>query len=315
MHLIHLFNIPQGIPVKNEYCRLLVLFISLKEEFVPIMRLKLHLIFVILIGWVAVGCEENKPFNTRVNYYNVSYGPDPLHTMDVALPKNRTVENTPVVIFIHGGGWHHGDKYLCQTEMNQMANYGIAAVSVNYRLAYGSNPASSPDCSDDIRLAIDYIISQSAEWEISPERFGLAGHSSGGHLALYTSYVYNADNVIKACVAGAAPADLWDSTQLAIPDMYTYITAYVNQSILDSNMYKMASPYWVASYNEVPTLLIYGENDEYVPYSIGMKLKAKLDALGVENQFTTLPGASHVWTNAENDQTRLQTIQWFQDHL
>jgi acetyl esterase/lipase len=279
------------------------------------MRPQFNSIVFLLVWLVIAGCNEDQPFNTRVNYYNVSYGPDPLHTMDVALPKNRTVENTPVVIFIHGGGWHHGDKYLCQTDMNITANYGLAAVSINYRLAYGSNPASSPDCSDDIRLAIDYIISQSATWEISPERFGLAGHSSGGHLALYTAYVYNGDNVIKGCMAGAAPVDLWDSTQLAIPDMYTYITTYVNQPIQDSNMYKLASPYWVASYNEVPTLLIYGANDEYVPYTVGQKMKTKLDALGVENQFITLPGANHIWTSDENNQTRLETIQWFQAHL
>ncbi|EEK70401.1 endo-1,4-beta-xylanase B [Bacillus mycoides] len=36
---------------------------------------------------------------------------------------------------------------------------------------------------DDMRLAIDYIVNQSYEWNLNPQNIGVMGDSAGGYLA------------------------------------------------------------------------------------------------------------------------------------
>lgn len=66
---------------------------------------------------------------------NVSYGSDPAQVMDVQLPAGRE-SGTPVVVFIHGGGWSGGDKNVFQpVDIQKFTARGHATVNINYRLA------------------------------------------------------------------------------------------------------------------------------------------------------------------------------------
>ena len=72
-----------------------------------------------------------------------------------------------------------------------------------------------PDLPNDIKKAVDFIASKSDLWKVSNSRFGLVGHSAGGHLALITSYAFN-DGKIKACASWAGPLNFVDEDQLVI---------------------------------------------------------------------------------------------------
>ncbi len=113
--------------------------------------------------------------------------------MDIALPENRTT-NTPLVILIHGGAWVLGDKSYFASDIQQFADAGIACATINYSFASNAKNIHHNEIVADIRKAVDFIASKSAELQISPDKFGLAGHSAGGHLALITSYTKNQDS-------------------------------------------------------------------------------------------------------------------------
>ena len=116
---------------------------------------------------------------------------DALLTLDVyAPPAATTCSRLPVVVWVHGGGWHTGDKG------NQMVNkvplftgQGYLLVSINYRLS--PTPVANPDPgrllhpvhTQDVASAVAWLRSNIARWGGDGQKIALLGHSAGAHLA------------------------------------------------------------------------------------------------------------------------------------
>lgn len=111
---------------------------------------------------------------------DVPYGPAGAeNTLDV---QYQAGEPSPLIVFVHGGGWEKGDKkagtrLLARFSANYAANYAYA--SINYRLAPN---ASIKDAASDVAQAVAYLQKHAAEYSIDPKRIGLMGHSAGAHL-------------------------------------------------------------------------------------------------------------------------------------
>lgn len=86
----------------------------------------------------------------------------------------------PVVVDIHGGAWCSGDLADGQGRNEALAGAGIAAVAINFR----HGPDGYPSSLADINYAIRWVKTHAAELRIRPDRVGLSGNSSGGHLAM-----------------------------------------------------------------------------------------------------------------------------------
>lgn len=111
---------------------------------------------------------------------DVEYGrPDgkPLH-LDIYLPPTTSAEPLPVVVWMHGGAWIHGNKDRCPFAF--LAGEGYAVVSINYRLAdVAIFPAQIHDC----KAAIRWIRGHAEKYGFDPTRIAATGGSAGGHLA------------------------------------------------------------------------------------------------------------------------------------
>ncbi|MCG9910693.1 MAG: alpha/beta hydrolase [Flavobacteriales bacterium] len=261
--------------------------------------------------------ENQLDFTKKQTLYGITYGPHSRHKLDIALPANRTTQ-TPVVIFIHGGAWVAGDKSVFAQDIQDYADQGMACATINYRFANENKNIHHPELIADIRRAVDFIVSKSDKWMVSTSRFGLVGHSAGGHLSLATAYQLNGDGKIKACASWAGPVDLLDADQRAISIAPELFDVYVGTSLntpQDSLLYQNASPFWTVNTTSAPTLLVYASEDELVPYSNGLKMKTKLENLGVVSQFAPLTGASHTWSGTYLQEARTTTMSWFQQNL
>ena len=75
-----------------------------------------------------------------------SSSPDPaacLCLLDIHLPEG--VDNPPLVMFIHGGGWRQGDRK--KNKLDWLPAHGYAVASIEYRLSQeGVFPAQIHDC-------------------------------------------------------------------------------------------------------------------------------------------------------------------------
>ncbi|MEI9960259.1 MAG: alpha/beta hydrolase [Limisphaerales bacterium] len=87
----------------------------------------------------------------------------------------------PLVIWIHGGGWHGGDKETSGASLAlQFLPHGFALASLDYRYTYDAPfPAQIEDCNK----ALVWLRLNAKKYHLDPDRVGVVGHSAGAHLA------------------------------------------------------------------------------------------------------------------------------------
>lgn len=261
--------------------------------------------------------EKNLDTAKQQTLWEIKYGSHTRNTLNIALPANRT-NNTPVVIFIHGGAWMFGDKSVHVPEIEKFAKAGIACATINYRFASQVTGIHHPALSNDVRAAIDFIASKATLWGISDNRFGLVGQSAGGHLALLTAYTLNTDNRIKACAGWAGVVNLLDTAQMAVTGGELVGKTYMGFSLkthADTLRYREASPYYMATPTSVPTFMLHGTKDIAVPYSSVLNMQQHLNELGVENRLKVFDGGGHLWFGNDLETARTLTIEWFKAKL
>ena len=249
--------------------------------------------------------------------WEIKYGSHTRNTLNIALPANRS-EQTPVVIFIHGGAWMFGDKSVHIAEMEKFAKAGVACAAINYRFASDVTGVHHPALPNDVRAAVDFIASKAPSWGVAANRFGLVGQSAGGHLALLTSYTLNNDGRIKACASWAGVVNLLDEAQIAITGAPLVSKTYVGCALntpSDTLRYREASPYFMATSGSVPTFLLHGTKDIGVPYSSVVNMQQHLTEMGVENRMKVFEGGGHLWFGNELETARTLTIDWFKEKL
>ncbi|KAA0918631.1 alpha/beta hydrolase [Dietzia sp. ANT_WB102] len=94
----------------------------------------------------------------------------------------------PVVVLIHGGGWKDslGRTYM-DNQARDLASFDVAVWNIEYRRvdSGGGWPTTVADACD----AVDYLaeISPQVENRLDLRRVVVAGHSAGGHLALWVA--------------------------------------------------------------------------------------------------------------------------------
>lgn len=114
-----------------------------------------------------------------VDAVELSYGKDPLQKLDYWKPVKA---GSPLVIFVHGGGWKRGDKKNATGEEKpgHYLQQGYAFASLNYRLV----PAATVEQqAQDVADAIAHLIGRAESLGFDSSRIVLMGHSAGAHLS------------------------------------------------------------------------------------------------------------------------------------
>ncbi len=115
-----------------------------------------------------------------LTYYEGAEKDQAKHKLDLYLPKDK--KDFPVLFFIHGGGWIHGDKGfmgLYSGVGRFYASQGIGAVIINYRLSPG---VKHPEHIKDIARAFAWTVKNIEKYGGRPDQIFVCGHSAGGHL-------------------------------------------------------------------------------------------------------------------------------------
>ena len=120
---------------------------------------------------------------------NVSYGRHERQVLDFW--RAESPRPTPVLFFIHGGGWVRGDKSIVANIPDYLAA-GISIVAINYRfvqqaIAAGVEPPVSWPLHDAAR-ALQFVRSKAAEWNLDKARIGASGGSAGACSSLWLAF-------------------------------------------------------------------------------------------------------------------------------
>ncbi|MDH7602380.1 MAG: alpha/beta hydrolase fold domain-containing protein [Armatimonadota bacterium] len=112
---------------------------------------------------------------------NVKYGPHERNVFD--LWKAKSDKPTPLIVFIHGGGFVGGDKsHIPPSALKRALEAGASVMSINYRFL---QHAPIQDILRDAARAIQFIRANAEKYNIDPKRIACFGSSAGAGTSLW----------------------------------------------------------------------------------------------------------------------------------
>jgi len=255
------------------------------------------------------GGPNSLPAQTQLN---VAYGSDANQKMDIYLPAGRSSATTKVIVMIHGGAWSSGDKAdftdFVDTIKKRQPDYAI--FNINYRLATGTANAF-PTQENDVKAALELIVGKTGEYHIS-QKFVLLGASAGGQLALLQGYKYTSPVKPKAIADFFGPTDMVDLYNSTTPFGQPLLASIVGGTPTSNpTIYQQSSPINFVTAQSPPTIIFHGGLDPVVPPAESVALAAKLQLMGVTNQYILYPTETHATFSSANLTDAFNKLQAF----
>ncbi len=246
---------------------------------------------VALASWGMAQPSPPYPFQvyTNIAYYD---GPDahPIkHRLDLFVPEG--LNDAPVLIFVHGGGWTSGDKNLYSFIGRAFAEQGFVTAVINYRL---SPQVQHPAHIEDVARAFVWVYRNISRYGGNPEKIFVMGHSAGGHLiallALDEKYL-KAQGLTLAAIKGAIPiSGIYDVTIEPPAPANVYRIVFGT----DPQVRRDASPITHAGPNKPPFLIMYAQFDFPGFDAQARQLLSLLREYGNEAALVEIPNRDHV---------------------
>ncbi|MEB3063965.1 alpha/beta hydrolase [[Mycobacterium] zoologicum] len=258
--------------------------------------------------------EQAPPFwkalQHRRNIYRsgVQYGSDPAQVLDVWRRQDLPDGPAPVLIYVPGGAWVHGSRFLQGYAMlSHLAEQGWVCLSIDYRVAPHNR---WPRHIVDVKTAISWA-------HANVDRFGgdrnfvaVAGASAGGHLAALAGLTGStagdreyaeklpagADTSVDAVVGIYGRYDWQDQStpeRVAFVDFLERVV--VGRSLRrHRDLYRKASPIARVHADAPPFLVVHGSADTVIPVEQAREFADRLRA-GSRSKvgYLELPGAGH----------------------
>lgn len=215
---------------------------------------------------------------------NIAYGLKARQRFDI-FSAVSPLEQRPLIVFVHGGAWLHGDKKDYRFVGEAFAKEGYDVAVINYHLA---PEHVFPSYIDDLSLALNYLTQNQSRLNIRTEKIVLMGHSAGAFnimSALYHPHPYSLQcrSQIRAIIG------------LSGPYHFDYKDDPLCAEAFDQSVpYQQVMPYYFVESNQVRHYLFLASNDQVVRHSNSQDLHRILQEKGNHSQMITIPGTGHV---------------------
>ncbi|MBI5774414.1 MAG: alpha/beta hydrolase [Verrucomicrobia bacterium] len=245
---------------------------------------------------------------------NEKYGPHERNVLD--LWKAKSDRPTPLVVFIHGGGFRAGSKeQLSPAMLAGLLEKKISVMAINYRL---SPEVHFPAHYMDSARAIQFARLHAKGWNIDPRRVGSTGGSAGAGTSLWIGFhddmadAKNSDPVLRqstrlSCMAVMGAQSSYDPRDIT---KWVGAAAAKHPALLGAGgfygvpeeegdtpkahkLYEAAAAINHLTKNDPPVIAFYNEPRGPLPpdakpgqgihhINFGFKLKEQMDKLGIE---------------------------------
>lgn len=267
---------------------------------------------VLLVLAASVACAE-----VEVDVVsNVEYGTGGGRALklDIVRPKEMPKNPMPAIIYVHGGGWSGGAKEGGLTICTYLAKKGYFCATIEYRLTGEATwPAQIQDC----KCAIRWMRAHVREYNVDPNRIGVAGDSAGGHLVAMLGTSGDA-----RILEGKGGWPEYSSRVNAVcdwfgPTDFMWYYNYAKDNVLLSEIFKdqdgldvlsklvggkfwerpgicrQSSPLSYVSKDDPPFLIMQGDKDPIVPMVQSEMLDKALREAGVDCKLVIMKGCGH----------------------
>lgn len=241
------------------------------------------------VATVAELLERRVPAPYRV----LRYGEHEDQVADVYLPSNG--ERVATVLMLHGGFWRHAyDRQHTRPLAYALAGAGYLAVNLEYRRVGGAG--GNPWTFDDIAQAVDslpqILVRECVLRRVAP--LIVAGHSAGGHLALWAaarhllppSSRWHSTAKLDGVLALAAVTSIADARAEMLGDGAASELLGAEGDVTETDPASLGA-------TGVPTALVHGRQDDRVPFSYSASHYKLLVHAGTPARLLELPESGH----------------------
>jgi arylformamidase len=191
----------------------------------------------------------------------IAYGPTPIEKLDVY----RTTRNdSPVLVFIHGGAWRRGTARGNSFAAELFVNEGLHFVVPDFAFVQDAED-SLRTLASQVRKAIAWVYEYAATFGGDRKRIYLVGHSSGAHLsgvALTTDWRAEFGLPHDIVKAAALCSGMYDLYPVSLSSRREYVP-------FDDQLVHELSPQRHIDRLHAPLVLMYGtlETPEFIRQS------------------------------------------------
>ena len=293
------------------------------------------IVTAIVVGFSSIAFSQVLSKDDIVLYKDIIYTVVDGHELklDIAVPKYLK-SSAPAIVDIPGGAWRKVEKKA--EDAIFYAKHGFIGISMTHRT---SDIAIFPAAVHDCKTAVRWARANAKKYNINPDKIGITGVSSGGHLATllgtsggdeylegkgdYSEY----SSSVQAVVSHFGPTDFL----LKIDgDKDAYTNAHSPQALFlggplneKKDLARLANPITYIDANDPPILIVHGELDGMVNIAQSEILFEALNKAKVPTKFIRVKNADHMYRpnkwdeeiSPTIDELFQMTIDWFEEWL
>ncbi len=224
------------------------------------------------------------------------------HRLDIYEPlRPFDIGRSPVVVFLHGGSWIHGDKVTVRVIdrfLRRMRDAGYFVIAPNYTTSVFRG-LDGP--LENAKAAIRWVVDHAEEYGYDAQKIGLYGVSAGGHLALMAASTLDAattglsDFAFSFVFAECAPSDL-----VAMRDGEAFEHSGNLRFFRPSRLEEL-SPVNLVSAALPPVLLFHGGADQVVDIAQSERYAEAATSAGMHVEFVRYPEGDHGFLNLPDE--------------
>jgi len=248
-------------------------------------------------------------------------------TLDIVRPAKP---NGFGVVLMVSGGWKSGPGSFRPWILAPLLRRGYTVFAVRH---VSQPQATVMEITEDVNRAVRYVRHNARQYGVDPERLGVTGGSSGGHLSLMLATRGGPD--------GARPIDPVDSESSAVQAVAIFfpVTDLLNLGTSTENpgdggpprsfvkafgpnstnlaVWKVIghemSPIYYVNSNLPPTLIYHGDADTLVPLDQSERFQTEARKFGRTVELVVHHGGKHGWLSMLWDIRRFAS--WFDRYL
>ena len=265
-------------------------------------------------------------------------------TMTVLTPKQKS--NGKAIISVVSGNWISSER--SRMRLPEWSQTYIDNGYTVFGVMVGSQPRYTiPDEVSDLKRAVRFVRYNAKDYSINPNKIGITGSSSGGHLSLMIATAGDITNTISTDPVDKVSSRVQAAAVFFPPtDFINYggvnTSGKINQaglvfakvaaafdfkvwndttgtyvSITDTDkrlaIAKEISPINAVSSDDPPVIIIHGDKDMLVPKQQSESIIAKFKEAKVPCEFIIKEGGGHGWKDMQVEEKYF--VSWFDKYL
>jgi acetyl esterase len=215
-------------------------------------------------------------------------------------PHSDVVESRPAIVFFFGGGWRGGTPGQFLPHCQYLAERGMVAISVDYRVK-SRNDSSPQDAVEDAKAAIRWVLKNATRLGVDPDRVVASGGSAGGHLAAATGLVPGFESGDSNVSSQPNAMVLFNpAVILARTDGEQLLS---EEKLKDIGERCLGRPEEISPFHHMradlpPSIIFHGTNDDAVLFPTVVAFRDRMTKLGNRCELKAFEGQPHGFFNA-----------------